>query len=179
MRNWARLSSRHQKNVKLVSQIRLCFGAFFLFSFSGVCVCVAYSEGQIEPGMRTVNNWQQTALWAQTNNLPVLPNHPLCTCNDCCCKHVSLAWVCCAKVTGLSHERVRFEKEDTHSYSHDSWGLFIAQPVAGSPEGRPGMFDCLPPVWNLRAVIWFSFPIPFCFVFLPSPLALSVLSFFC
>ena len=52
----ARLSSRHQKNVKLVSQIRQCFGAFFLFSFSGVCVCVAYSEGQIEPGMRTVNN---------------------------------------------------------------------------------------------------------------------------
>ena len=36
---------------------------------------------------------------------------------------------------------------------------------------------CPPPVLNLRAVIWFPFPIS-CF-FLPSPFALSVLSFFC
>ena len=48
-----------------------------------------------------------------------------------------------------------------------------------APEGRPGMsYVCLPPVWNLRAVIWFPFPIS-SLVFLPSPLALTVLSLFC
>ena len=36
---------------------------------------------------------------------------------------------------------------------------------------------CQPPVWNLRAVIWFPFPISSLVCFLPSPLALSVLSF--
>ena len=36
---------------------------------------------------------------------------------------------------------------------------------------------CLPPVWNLRAVIWFHFTIS-SLVFLPSPVTLSVLYFF-
>ena len=40
-----------------------------------------------------------------------------------------------------------------------------------------GMSDVYPPVWNLRVVIWFPFPIS-SFAFLPSPLALSLLSFF-
>ena len=35
---------------------------------------------------------------------------------------------------------------------------------------------CLPPVWNLRAVIWFHFAIS-SLVLLPSPVTLSVLSF--
>ena len=44
-------------------------------------------------------------------------------------------------------------------------------------KGRPRMY---PPVWNLRAVIWFPFPISSLvfFFFLPS-LALAVLSFLC
>ena len=37
---------------------------------------------------------------------------------------------------------------------------------------------CLPPVWNLRTVIWFHFNIS-SLVFLPTPIALSVFSFFC
>ena len=45
-----------------------------------------------------------------------------------------------------------------------------------SPEGRPGMSDVFPPVWNLRAIIWFQFAIS-CLVLLPSPVTLSVLSF--
>ena len=49
-------------------------------------------------------------------------------------------------------------------------------PFANPLKGGRG---CLmsPPVWNIRAVIWFPFPIP-SLVFLPS-LAFSVLSFFC
>ena len=38
--------------------------------------------------------------------------------------------------------------------------------------------DVCPPVWNLRAVIWFPFPIS-SLVFLPSPLGHPILSFFC
>ena len=45
----------------------------------------------------------------------------------------------------------------------------------GTPEGRPGLSDGSL-IWNLRAVIWFPFPISSLF-FLPSSLA--VLSFFC
>ena len=48
--------------------------------------------------------------------------------------------------------------------------------VCMSPEGRPGMSDVSPPVWNLRAVIWFHFAIS-SLVLLPSPVTLSVLSF--
>ena len=39
----------------------------------------------------------------------------------------------------------------------------------------PGVW-CLPPVWNLRAVIWFHFAIS-SLVLLPSPVTLSVLPF--
>ena len=45
-------------------------------------------------------------------------------------------------------------------------------------EGRLGMSDALVPVWNLRVVTWFLFHVS-SLVFLPGPLALSVLSFFC
>ena len=38
----------------------------------------------------------------------------------------------------------------------------------GGPERRPGMYDGhVPPVWNLRTVFWFPFPIP-SLLFLPS-----------
>ena len=44
-------------------------------------------------------------------------------------------------------------------------------------EGRPGMSESSPAVWNLRAVIWFHFTI-FSLVLLPTPIFLRVLSFF-
>ena len=47
-----------------------------------------------------------------------------------------------------------------------------------SPRREARDVWCKPLVWNLRAVIWFPFPIS-SLVFLPSPLALSVLSIFC
>jgi hypothetical protein len=49
-------------------------------------------------------------------------------------------------------------------------------PVSRSPEGRPGDFWCLPPVWNLRAASL----IPLFYIsslVLPSPAAISVLPF--
>ena len=45
-----------------------------------------------------------------------------------------------------------------------------------TPRREAGDVWCLPPVWNLRAVIWFHFAISF-LVLLPSPVTLSVLSF--
>ena len=48
-------------------------------------------------------------------------------------------------------------------------------PIRSAREA--GDIWCLPPVWNLRAVIWFHFAIS-SYVFLPSPVTLSVLSFF-
>ena len=52
------------------------------------------------------------------------------------------------------------------------------KPAGHCPERKTGgTAGAVHPVWNLRAVIWFPFPIS-CLVFLPSPLALSVLSFF-
>ena len=44
------------------------------------------------------------------------------------------------------------------------------------PRREAGDVWCLPPVWNLRAVIWFHFAISSP-VLLPSPVTLSVLSF--
>ena len=44
------------------------------------------------------------------------------------------------------------------------------------PRREAGDVWCLPPVWNLRAVIWFNFAI-FSLVLLPSPVTLSVLAF--
>ena len=44
------------------------------------------------------------------------------------------------------------------------------------PRREAGDVWCLPPVWNLRAVIWFHFAIS-CLVLLPSPVTLSILSF--
>ena len=48
------------------------------------------------------------------------------------------------------------------------------------PEGRPGIYDAPPPpppVWNLRAVSLIPLFYISSFVFLPSPVALSDLSF--
>ena len=45
------------------------------------------------------------------------------------------------------------------------------------PWWEAGDVWCLPPVWNLRAVIWFHFTI-FSLVLLPGPVTLSVLSCF-
>ena len=44
------------------------------------------------------------------------------------------------------------------------------------PRREAGDVWCLPPVWNLRAVIWFHFAIS-SLALLPSPVTLSVLSF--
>ena len=44
------------------------------------------------------------------------------------------------------------------------------------PRREAGDVWCLPPVWNLRAVIWFHFAIS-SLVLLPSPVTLSVLPF--
>ena len=44
------------------------------------------------------------------------------------------------------------------------------------PRREAGDVWCLPPVWNLRAVIWLHFAIS-SLVLLPSPVTLSVLSF--
>ena len=44
------------------------------------------------------------------------------------------------------------------------------------PRREAGDVWCLPPVWNLRAVIWFHFAIS-SLVLLPTPVTLSVLSF--
>ena len=44
------------------------------------------------------------------------------------------------------------------------------------PRREAGDVWCLPPVWNLRAVIWFHFAISSLYL-LPSPVTLSVLSF--
>ena len=48
----------------------------------------------------------------------------------------------------------------------------VSQPI----EREAGDVWCLPPVWNLRAVIWFHFAIS-SLVLLPSPVTLSVFSF--
>ena len=45
------------------------------------------------------------------------------------------------------------------------------------PQSEAGDVWCLPPVWNLRAVIWFHFAISSLFL-LPSPVTLPLLSFF-
>ena len=45
-----------------------------------------------------------------------------------------------------------------------------------SPEGRLGMSDVLPLVWNFGIVIWFHFAIS-SLVLLPGPVTISVLSF--
>ena len=44
-----------------------------------------------------------------------------------------------------------------------------------TPQREAGDVWCLPPVWNLRAVMWFHFAIS-SLVLLPSPVTLSVLS---
>ena len=44
------------------------------------------------------------------------------------------------------------------------------------PRREAGDVWCLPPVWNLRAVIWFHFAVS-SLVLLPSPVTLSVLTF--
>ena len=49
-------------------------------------------------------------------------------------------------------------------------------PLTDGPQREAGDVWCLPPVWSLRAVIWFHFAI-FSLVLLPSPVTLSVLSF--
>ena len=52
----------------------------------------------------------------------------------------------------------------------------IFNPTSPPPRREAGDVWCLPPVRNLRAVIWFHFTIS-CLVFLPSPVTLSVFSF--
>ena len=59
------------------------------------------------------------------------------------------------------------------AYQCGGHSLFLCVPLKG---GWGCLMFC--PVWNLRAVIWFPFPVSFP-VFLPSSVALSVLSFFC
>ena len=49
--------------------------------------------------------------------------------------------------------------------------------VALTPRREAGDVWCLPPVWNLRAVIWFHFTTS-SLVLLSSPITLSVLFFF-
>ena len=49
-------------------------------------------------------------------------------------------------------------------------------PLTEPPQREAGDVWCLPPVWNLRAVIWFHFAIS-SLALLPSPVTLSVLSF--
>ena len=58
--------------------------------------------------------------------------------------------------------------------------LFVCFPFylnVGTPKGVRGCLMSLP-LWNLRAVVRLLFPIS-SLVFLPGPLTLSVLSFFC
>ena len=53
------------------------------------------------------------------------------------------------------------------------YGCYLFLLFVFCPKGRLGMSGVPhPPVWNLRAVIWFHFPIS-SLLFLPSPLALS------
>ena len=56
--------------------------------------------------------------------------------------------------------------------------LTCITPLPRLPPREAGDVWCLPPVWNLRAVIWFHFAIS-SLVLLPSPVTLSFLSFFC
>ena len=78
-----------------------------------------------------------------------------------------------------------------HSYCAPSFLRLNVESWASSPLGELGWKSkascavlrreardvwCLPPVWNLRAVIWFHFAIS-TLVLLPSPVTLSVLSF--
>ena len=53
---------------------------------------------------------------------------------------------------------------------------FIKSGQWSSPRMETGDVSCLPPVWNLRAVIWFHFAIS-SLVLLPGPVTLYVLSF--
>ncbi len=63
------------------------------------------------------------------------------------------------------------------SLAHDTVATSgTCQPCSWCPQREAGDVWCLPPVWNLRAVIWFHFAI-FSLVLLPSPVTLSVLSF--
>ncbi len=59
---------------------------------------------------------------------------------------------------------------------HYSWWWEVQTSRLSYPRREAGDVWCLPPVWNLRAVIWFHFAIP-SLVLLPSPVTLSVLSF--
>ena len=56
------------------------------------------------------------------------------------------------------------------------WLVFYCVVLLWGPQREAGDVWCLPPVWNLRAVIWFHFAIS-SLVLLPSPVTLSVLSF--
>ena len=55
------------------------------------------------------------------------------------------------------------------------WCVFILC-LCRLPRREAGDVWCLPPVWNLRAVIWFHFAVS-SLVLLPSPVTLSILSF--
>ena len=61
----------------------------------------------------------------------------------------------------------------THLFQNPDYFLLFSPFL---PGGKAGDVWCLPPVWNLRAVIWFHFAIS-SLVFLPSSVTLSVLSF--
>ena len=72
----------------------------------------------------------------------------------------------CLKASGSGHQLLE-EKDST------------AGPSPRTPEGKPWMSDVSlppPPVWNLRAVIWFHFTIS-CLVLLPSPVIFPVFFF--
>ena len=70
----------------------------------------------------------------------------------------------------------RPDEQETCPY-HFGLRLFtIVRSSSCGPRREAGDVWCLPPVWNLRAVIWFHFAIS-SLVLLPSPVTLSVLSF--
>jgi len=60
---------------------------------------------------------------------------------------------------------------------HKGWQDCL-RPYKNVPRREAEDVWCQLPMWNLRAVIWFPLPISF-LSFLPSPLAVSRLSFFC
>ena len=80
--------------------------------------------------------------------------------------------------SSLKYKEFSFFVESLHEDCHMFCKVCrcIINVLYHDPRREAGDVWCLPPVWNLRAVIWFHFAIS-SLVLLPSPVTLSVLSF--
>ena len=115
----------------------------------------------------------RTSRWREVISLCVSNHRPL----------FFLAFIVCWRLSTSAISQLRFTAASMKVVGVTlavlgEWSIFFyfLLVLINTPEGRPGMSDVPPPVWNLRAVIWFHFAIS-SLVFLPSAVTLSTLSF--